>query len=272
MKRKIRKSNAGLYLGLAFGAIFGILFGYLFAKHADTPPVPTPPAVSKKEPVKPIKPTEPVLQSSPIKPAEGKGEIITVKSDSMLALTFDAGASAAPVPDLLETLARHDLHVTFFLTGQWCKQNPDMVKKIFESGHEIGNHTYSHRDLCKLSAEQIEKELEQTARLIREQTGSDPAPLARCPFGSRDQRVLKEVRQQGYVPIYWSLDSHDSVKKDITAEEIESRVARAGAGDIVLMHCGSNATAKALEGILDSIEKKGLRVVTVSKLIASEGI
>jgi len=240
--------------------------------HAQTPrateivsnstPVPTPAA---KQPTE-ISSEENI---STLPPAEGVGEISHVVSKQKeIALTFDAGASAEPVDSILKTLAKHDLHVTFFLTGKWCEQNPDLVKRINDAGHEIGNHTYSHRDLRKLDDANISEELEKMAVLVRKLTGSNPAALARPPYGGRNARVLADMHKDGYVPIYWSLDSLDAFKVGITSDEIYKRIVdKAKGGDIVLMHCGSRPTADALEDMIVSLSDKGYSVVTVSKLI-----
>jgi peptidoglycan/xylan/chitin deacetylase (PgdA/CDA1 family) len=289
MKKKRSKSNARLLFGLAFCIVCGVVFGYFVggcshpqqntsshgnprthAPHSSSNEVESDrtPASGQSEKQSSESSSDENLPTLP--PAEGTGEISNVVSKQKeIALTFDAGASAEPVDSILKTLAKHDLHVTFFLTGKWCEQNPELVKRIYEAGHEIGNHTYSHKDLRKLDDAGIAEELEKTAALVSKLTGNNPAALARPPYGGRDARVLAEMRKDGYVPIYWSLDSLDAFKTGITSDEIYKRIIdRAKGGDIVLMHCGSKPTADALDDMIVSLSDKGYSVVTVSKLIA----
>lgn len=197
------------------------------------------------------------------------GETAFVRdAESRIALTFDAGASAAPTPDLLDALASAGLRVTFFLTGKWCERNPDLVKRIAADGHEIANHTYSHKDLRTLTDEQIRAQLADMNDVVVRLTGRDTAPYFRPPYGARDKRVLNAAADAGYSSIYWSVDSWDAFKTGITADEIRDRVLeKARAGDIVLMHCGSRPTAEALPGIIDELRSRGLEIVTVSELL-----
>lgn len=197
------------------------------------------------------------------------GEVAHTANATKIALTFDAGSSPAPTPSILKTLRAAGLHVTFFVTGKWAEQNPDLVKEIAAEGHEIGNHSYSHKDFRKLSDDEILGQLRQTDDLLTRLTGKSTKPLFRPPYGGRDKRVLSIVGQEGYTSIYWSLDSLDAFKKGITSEEIENRILdKIQGGDIVLMHCGSAPTATALPDMIDKLVKQGYQIVKVSELIS----
>lgn len=159
--------------------------------------------------------------------------------------------------------------MTFFLTGKWCEQNPGLVRQIAAEGHEIGNHTYSHPDLRNCTDEQIVDELVRTEELVKSLTGQSTKPYFRPPFGGRNARVLQVAGEQGYTSVYWSLDCWDAYKKGITAEQITSRVLdRIQGGDIVLMHCGSAATAQALPGLIAALKERGFEIVKVSELMS----
>lgn len=203
------------------------------------------------------------------RPSGLKGELVqAVKAGKKIALTFDAGASADPTPTVLDALNSAGLKTTFFLTGKWCEQNPGLVRRIRDEGHEIGNHTYSHPDLRKLSDDQIREQLEKTDDLVTRITGKGCDPFFRPPFGGRDNRVLNVVAEAGYTSVYWSIDSWDAFKKGITGEEIEKRVLdRVQGGDIVLMHCGSMPTANVLPSLIKELKSRGYEVVKVSELI-----
>lgn len=186
-----------------------------------------------------------------------------------VALTFDAGADWKPARQILDTLAQEGVKCTFFLTGEWVRRNPKTAQRIAAEGHEIGNHSWNHPAFTGLSDEAIRGQLRRTESIIRETAARSSHPYFRPPLGDRDSRVLKIVGEEGFFTIYWSLDSRDSVDKGITAEQIRDRVlGKAGAGSIVLMHCGSQASADALPEILAGLKSRGLVPVTISRLLA----
>ncbi|MGQ9580736.1 MAG: polysaccharide deacetylase family protein [Armatimonadota bacterium] len=198
-------------------------------------------------------------------------EIAHTNTPKMVALTFDAGASGKPTLDILNTLKDAGLSVTFFLTGQWCEHHTDLVRKIVEDGHEIANHSYSHPDLRKLDNRTVQEEITRTEQVVQRITGHPCAPYFRPPYGSRDQRIISLASQLGYTCIYWSVDSWDAFKKGITVEEVKERVlTKTKGGDIVLMHCGSWATAKALPDIISTLESRGYKIVRVSELLGAQ--
>lgn len=197
------------------------------------------------------------------------GELTHAAGSGKVALTFDAGASPAPTPSILKTLKSAGLHVTFFLTGKWCEQNPGLVKEIAADGHEIGNHSYSHPDFRKLSDEAIVEQLSKTEEIVMGLTGKTTKPLFRPPMGGRDKRVLSVAGGQGYTSVYWSLDCLDAYKKGITSQQIEDRIlGRIQGGDIVLMHCGSAPTAAQLPDLISKLQQRGLQIVKVSELMS----
>jgi peptidoglycan/xylan/chitin deacetylase (PgdA/CDA1 family) len=191
-----------------------------------------------------------------------------------VALTLDAGAGAEPVPDILEALRERNIRITFFLTGAWMEENPALVRQIVADGHELANHSLNHPDFRQLEDAQIIEELAETERIAQAISGTTTRPLFRPPFGSYDQRVLRILIEQGYLPIYWTLDSLDSVGQPKTPEFLFERVTGTLTGDelhgaIILAHCGSAATAAALPDILDHFAEMGLEMHTVSEVLGS---
>jgi peptidoglycan-N-acetylmuramic acid deacetylase len=189
-----------------------------------------------------------------------------------VALTLDAGASAAPTPRMLKALRERHITITFFLTGQWIKENPDLARQIAADGHEIANHTFTHRDLTRLGDAALRKELSDTEDLLEETAGVSSRPLFRPPYGAYDEQVLRAVVGQGYLPIYWTLDSLDSVGEPKTPEFLLERVTHKLTpqqlrGAIILAHCGSDATAEALPKILDRFAEMGFEVKKVSEVL-----
>lgn len=189
-----------------------------------------------------------------------------------VALTLDAGASAAPVPRMLQALRERNIKITFFLTGQWIKDNPDLARQIVADGHEIANHTFTHPDMTRLDDASIRKELADTEALLQETAGATTRPLFRPPFGAYDKRVLDLAERAGYLPIYWTLDSLDSVGEPKTPDFLFERITAKLTpeqlrGAIILAHCGSDPTADALPRVLDRFAEMGFEVKKVSEVL-----
>lgn len=185
----------------------------------------------------------------------------------VIALTFDAGGPSEPTARILDTLANHQVHSTFFITGDWADQNPDLVRRIHNDGHEIGNHTMHHPDLRTLSDQGLCTELNQADQVISSLTGVTTRPYYRPPYGGRDNRVRTLAAQIGYQTVYWTIDSldwqttatHDSITK-IVIDNIKS-------GVIVLMHAGSQVEAETLDGLMTKIEQMQYQMVTVTRVL-----
>jgi peptidoglycan/xylan/chitin deacetylase (PgdA/CDA1 family) len=235
-------------------------------------PAPTPPGKDHENHTTQPKPQSPkpppAITRGTAKPELGSGK---GSAGGKIAITFDAGAGGDPVPTLLAALDQYGVKCTFFLTGKWVDKYPEYARDITAAGHELGNHTYSHKDLRSLSDEEIRRELQRAEEAIIRATGVSPKPYFRPPYGGRDKRVLAVAAGCGYQSVYWTLDSFDSVKKGITAEEIRDRVVgRAKDGDIILCHCGSAATAAALPEILKQLKER-FTLVPVSALAEAAG-
>jgi len=190
-----------------------------------------------------------------------------------IALTFDAGASGETCPRVLATLQQHGVHITMFFTGKFAEQYPDCIKQALANGNELANHTYSHLDSRTLTDQQLEDELGRTEQIIQNLTGSTTKPYWRPPFGAYNSHVLNVAASQGYRSIYWTLDSLDSVGQPKTPDFIYNRVTNPPAGinldgAIILQHFGSDASADALPRELDTLQAKGLQVVTISELLS----
>jgi peptidoglycan/xylan/chitin deacetylase (PgdA/CDA1 family) len=189
-----------------------------------------------------------------------------------VALTLDAGASSEPTAQMLATLAEYDVRITFFLTGDWIQRNPELTRQIVAAGHEIANHSVTHPDFRNLDDTQIAAELNGMADILYQTTGIRPAPYFRPPYGAYDERVLRAVAARGYIPIFWTLDSLDSVGEPKSAEFIVERLTTTlntekRNGAILLAHCGSQSTADALPAILEYFSSQGIVVTTLSQIL-----
>lgn len=191
-------------------------------------------------------------------------------SKPLVALTFDAHYTDQYVDQVLNALREYDVYATFFPTGRWCEKFPEAIAKVANAGHEIGNHTYSHRKLTPLPDEAILDEVERAEQAIKAAIGGDEnviVPFVRPPYGDRDERVVKVLLQGGYIPTYWALDSWDWRSK-MTARQVTERVVnKVRAGDIVLLHATSALTAKALPSILDGLKQRGFQPCSLTELI-----
>lgn len=206
------------------------------------------------------------LESKPVIVERG------LTSMPLVALTFDAGSTAEPLPKLLQTLREHHLKVTFFVTGFWVRENPGLLQQIVADGHELGNHSLTHPDMRNLDDIRIKHELLETERLVRNATGMTTRPYFRPPYGAYNNRVLLTAESLGYLPVYWTLDCLDSVGAKKTPEFIAERVTHKLSreqlcGAIILMHVDSMATADAVPAILQRYDEMGLSVVSVSRVL-----
>lgn len=181
----------------------------------------------------------------------------------VVALTFDDGPNASSTPILLDGLKERKVRATFFLIGENVEkdENEKIVKRMYEEGHLIGNHTYRHVDLSKISGREAEKEIKTTDEAIKKITGHE-TEFIRPPFGAMPEG--EEDPDKIYVK--WTVDSLDWVTKD-TEKIVEKVTADTKEGDVILMHdCYGESVEAALQ-IVDIMEKQGYEFVTADELI-----
>lgn len=188
-----------------------------------------------------------------------------------IALTFDAGASAVPLPSMLETLREKDVRCTFFITGILLRQaqGPELLQEIVADGHELGNHSDTHPQFPELTDEEIGEQLAAVEEWVLELTGRTTKPYFRPPFGSRDERVRRVVEENGYLTVMWTYQVWDWVEDRTTEKVFRYAVDGACNGGIVVMHVGAEETAEALPDIIDELRARGYRLVTLGELLAS---
>lgn len=188
-----------------------------------------------------------------------------------MALTFDCGSVLGPSLSILDTLKHYNLRVTFFMTGQYAEKYPDVVRRMVADGHEMANHSATHPDFTKMNDQQIRDELLYTEQLVMQLTGKSTKPWMRMPFGARNERVWNVVSGEGYTSVFWSLDSGDWLA-DATTASVRNRVLeRTTNGGVVVHHCAANQTAEALPAIVEGLQARGHRIVTVSSLFGRPG-
>lgn len=199
--------------------------------------------------------------------AEGETAASAVKYAS---LSFDAAWGADDTIELLDILDRHNIKVTFFMTGGWVESYPDMVKEIYARGHDLGNHSQNHKQMSKLSVEEQKKEIMSVSESVKNLTGYNMF-LFRPPYGDYNSTLINTLYSCNYYPIQWSVDSLDW--KDYGVSNIIKTVTQNKAlenGAIILMHNGAKFTAQALDEVLTSLEQQGYTLVPISQLIIRE--
>jgi peptidoglycan/xylan/chitin deacetylase (PgdA/CDA1 family) len=184
-----------------------------------------------------------------------------------IAMTFDDGPSPETTPRLLDILKQRNIKATFFMIGQNAERNPTIVKRILAEGHEIGNHSWTHPQLSKLSDDRVTEEINKTQNAIKDASGYTPV-LIRPPYGAITGRQKEWIEKQFDLSvIIWSVDPFDWKRPG--ASVIEQRIlAGARPGAIVLSHDIHKQTVDAMPATLDALAAKGFKFVTVSQLIA----
>jgi peptidoglycan-N-acetylglucosamine deacetylase len=183
-----------------------------------------------------------------------------------IALTFDDGPAKVTTPRLLDLLAKRGIKVTFFVLGECVEANPDLLKREIAEGHEIGNHSWSHPNLGKMSDEAVRSQLQRTQDLIFQTIGTKPK-IMRPPYGSFTERQRKWAHEQfGYKTILWEVDPVDW-KKPGPAVVAHRILSETKPGYIILAHDIHGSTVDAMAETLDGLIAKGFKFVTVSELI-----
>ena len=183
-----------------------------------------------------------------------------------IAMTFDDGPSATLTPKLLDILAAHQIKATFFVIGENVAEHPEIVARAAHEGHEIGNHSWSHPNLAKMSDDGVRSQLQRTDDAIKSATGSRPT-LLRPPYGSITSREKRWIHDQfGYQIILWDVDPYDWKRPGPSV--VRNRILKeTRPGSIVLSHDIHPGTIEAMPSTFDALEAKGFKFVTVSELI-----
>lgn len=179
-----------------------------------------------------------------------------------IALTFDDGPHPSGTPVLLDGLAERNVKVTFFVIGENAVKYPELLTREAEEGHIIGNHTYSHVDLTKMSQEAAECELEKTNAAIEAVTGKKTEYM-RPPYGAWKKEMEEKT---GMMAVLWNVDPLDW-KTENETEIVNKVVTETEENDIILLHDCYLSSAKAALRIIDIMQAKGYEFVTVDELL-----
>ncbi|WP_066074884.1 polysaccharide deacetylase family sporulation protein PdaB [Neobacillus soli] len=191
------------------------------------------------------------------------------RGEKDLALTFNIGWGDEKAVPILDTLKKGNVKsATFFLAGSWAERHPDIVSRIVKEGYEIGVLGYGYEDYKDLEDVKIGRDIAKAQEVFKKLNVKD-VKLLRAPTGHFDERTLQIAKRYGYTVVHWSVDSKDW--NNPGAGKIAENVKKANKGDIVLLHASDSAkqTAKAIPMILGDIRQKGLKLVSVSEMIAN---
>jgi polysaccharide deacetylase family sporulation protein PdaB len=192
----------------------------------------------------------------------------------VVALTFDDGPYSPYTEQILDILKENNVKATFFVLGKNAADHPELVKRIYDEGHQIGNHTYHHIDLLKANRATVVSELERTNQVLFEITGVKPH-IVRPPHGFRDPVVLEVMKEQGLKVVEWSVMSRDWTNPGV--ENIVNRVLdKTRNGSIILLHDGDGVrsqdsraqTVEATRLIIRQLKNEGYTFVTVDDIFA----
>ena len=192
-------------------------------------------------------------------------------SEKVLYLTFDAGYENGCTEKILDTLKKHNINAAFFLVGNYIEKNADLVRRMVEEGHIVGNHTMHHPDMSQLSdKEAFAKELTDLETLFRETTGKELPKYYRPPQGLYSQENLKMAQELGYQTVFWSLAYVDWNNNSQPSREqaFSKLVPRVHNGAVVLLHSTSQTNAQILDELLTTWENMGYTFQTIDRLFA----
>ena len=185
--------------------------------------------------------------------------------EKKIAFTMNCAWEADDIDSILETLSKHKTKITFFMVGDFVKKYPEAVKKIYDNGHEIANHSDTHPHVNNLSLEKNIEEIQNCNKKIEAITGKK-VTLYRGPYAEYTDTVIRAAKSQHMTTIQWNLDTLDY--SGFTGEEMWKRLEnKISSGSIILSHSGTKHTADSLDMLFSNIEQKGYKIVTVSELI-----
>lgn len=189
----------------------------------------------------------------------------------MIALTFDDGPDEDFSPQILDILKKYEAKATFFVVGQKVGWNPDIVKRASDEGHEIGNHTFTHINICKSSDEEINSEISKTQEIIKNVTGKEPE-LFRPPYRAISEKLFNVMESKDMKVVLWSdLDPRDWSNPG-TYNIVKTIETKSENGTIILLHDynkirnDKSQTIQALEEIIPKMQSLGYEFVTISEI------
>ena len=190
-------------------------------------------------------------------------------TQKVLYLTFDAGYENGCTGSILDTLKKHNVKAAFFLVGNYIQRNGDLVRRMVQEGHTVGNHTMHHYDMSRIQDEEaFSKELTDLESLFRETTGQELPKYYRPPQGVYSEKNLEMAKDLGYKTVFWSLAYVDWInsQQPTREEALQKLLPRTHNGAVVLLHSTSQTNAKILDTLLTRWEEAGYTFGTLDGL------
>ena len=188
--------------------------------------------------------------------------------EKVISLTFDCAWGAEDMQDILNTLKTENVKATFFVLGEWAEKYPDIIKQMAADGHDVANHSDTHPHTNQLNEQEVKAEIVNANEKIEKLTGVKNN-LFRAPYGEYNDTVIKAATDLGYYTIQWDVDSLDW--KNPGQEAIINRViSKVKPGSIILMHNGTQDTAKVLPRLISKLKADGYSFKPVSEFIYKE--
>ena len=191
-------------------------------------------------------------------------------NEKVIYLTFDAGYENDLTAGILDTLKKHNAPSAFFLVGTYIKNNPELILRMVEEGHIVGNHTMSHPDMSKITDKaSFTKELEQAEEHYRQVTGEEMPKFYRPPQGIYSEANLKLAKELGYKTVFWSAAYKDweDNNQPSRKEAFSKLIPRVHPGAIILLHNTSKTNAEILDELLSRYSEMGFRFESLYHLI-----
>lgn len=191
-------------------------------------------------------------------------------SEKVIYLTFDCGYENGNTEPILDALKKHNAPGTFFVVGHFLETAPEMIKRMVEEGHAVGNHTYHHPDMSAISdLESFQKEVDGVASLFYEITGTELSPFYRPPQGKCNVKNLEMAQELGYYTIFWSLAHVDWITDNQPSHEeaLDKLTKRIHPGAVVLLHNTSQTNGEILDELLTKWEEMGYSFRPLGELV-----
>ena len=210
------------------------------------------------------------LSDTFVSASERKIPIYSVETaEKQIALTFNCAWGDETTDEILDILRENGIKCTFFIVCEFAEKYPESVRKIYNAGHEIANHSMHHTDPVTQQFSEIAADIDECNTLLKSITGVNEIKLYRAPSGSYDNKTLEAAESLGMLCIQWDVDSIDW--KNPSADTIVSRVCnKAKNGSVVLFHLGKENTLEALSEVINTLSKQGYSLVKVSDIVMCE--
>lgn len=189
-------------------------------------------------------------------------------SERVIYLTFDAGYENGNVAKILDVMKEEEVVGSFFILGNLIERAPELVKRMANEGHAVGNHTVNHRNMTSASVEKFNSELKELEKMYRDLTGKEMSKLFRPPEGTFNEEMLRRAQALGYKTVFWSFayadwDNDRQMSESIALEKILANVHN---GEIMLLHPTSTTNASIMKRLIGELKAQGYRFATLDEV------